>query len=283
MEMRLKVLLYKIFRLYKRIVFRLTYSRGERAGKVIFVTGIMRSGTTLLQRVIAQSCKVQYTSECDALSVIINSFRSIEQYEAYQHLPREAFVKIYRNFINSFFDEHAIRSTLRKNVYKDPEALTKIRYYLELMPDVRFVISVRNPLATIASIWRVRNNQLQSGVKSPISVLDFEQTVDLVKRLSDEILAAGKSGNVCIVKYEDLVEGNENTICRLGKFIGEKISLELPDDRHHFDRNNPFWTPETGAKIDASSLEKFRHELTTEQCELATTKLGKFMQIFDYT
>lgn len=281
MKMRLSNLLRGL-RVLKKSLFRFVFLLRNKPCEKFFVTGIMRSGTTLLQRVVEQSCNIAYTPECSSLSVIVNSFRSIEQYDAYQHLSRDEFVKIYRSFINSFFDEYAIKTRQTKIVFKDPEALSKIRFYLELMPTVRFVISVRNPLATIASIWRVRNNQIQKSAESPLTAMNFEQVVDLVEQLCDEIIFVKHSKNVCIVKYEDLIARNEDAIIRLKNFIGKEVNLDLSDDTDEFDPNSPFWTPETGSIIKASSLDKFKNELTIEQSELVVLKLTKFMQIFGY-
>jgi hypothetical protein len=55
----------------------------DNAAQCIFVTGVMRSGTSLLQRVVAQSLATEYIREESSLHVLIESFHVLDQYKAY--------------------------------------------------------------------------------------------------------------------------------------------------------------------------------------------------------
>lgn len=249
---------------------------------VIFVSGIMRSGTTLLQRVLANSLKIDTIPEFTPLNVIINSFKTLDQYKTFQHLSRDEFLGLYQNFISDIILKYANNVAKERVIFKDPLAIQSIESFVELMPNIKFVLSVRNPMATIASIYRVRNKQLEKAENTFISAMDFEGIVNYVKQGCDMIIRLFNSDNIFLAKYEEIVNNSEHTRKRLSNFTECEISFSLPDNSSAFDKNDAFWTPETGAAVTSTSLGKFQTELSMEQKIYIQNKFGHFMRTFSY-
>ncbi len=258
------------------------YIDSKQMNNIFFVTGVMRSGTTLLQRIVAHSLNTNVCLEFDSLNPIVNSFAILDQYKTYQHLSRDEFIYEYQSFIRAILTTYQNKSHSKNLVLKDPLALKNLNYFIELMPSTKFIISVRNPLATVTSIQRVSKKQQQNGERSFISEMKFEQTVEYTNNLCKQILSSRKQKNVIIIRYEDLIDKNENTTNNLGKFIGETINLDLPARSELISPENSFWTPETGGEIKTSSLEKYKDELTEEQISFIKNKMRDFIAEFGY-
>lgn len=249
----------------------------------VFVSGVMRSGTTLLQRVVAHSLDSQYIREESTLRIPIESFQVLEQYQAFEPIGRAAYVEQYQSFLSGLL--HAIRREINGGtlVLKDPLALKSIPTFIELMPRTKFIISIRNPMSTAASIYRVRNRQRKQGKQSFITPMDFGDIVEYIARLCEVIIAVHEKDNVCLVKYEELIGHNPAVLKQLSSFIGARVKLNPPDDSFAYDADHAFWTPESGQDIKNTSLDKYRSELSVEEKALVAAKLARFNTMFGYT
>ena len=150
------------------------------------------------------------------------------------------------------------------------------------MPTTKFVISIRNPLAIAASIYRVRNRQRQQGKRSFLTPMDFGDIVEYIERLCDVIIGMRESKNICLVQYEGLIGRVPAVLAGLSHFLGVKVSLDLDDDSAAYNPDHAFWTPESGTTIKLSSLDKYKTELTPEERALAAVKFARFNAMFGY-
>ncbi|MES2264441.1 MAG: sulfotransferase [Pseudomonadota bacterium] len=251
------------------------------APECIFVTGVMRSGTTILQRIVAHSLSTDYIRQECSLRIPVESFQVLERHQAYAPMERADYVEQYQRFLSGLL------ATMRGRiggelVLKDPLALNTLLACHELMPRTKFIISIRNPMSTAASIYRVRNRQRQQGKSSFIAPMDFGDIVEYIARLCDIIISLREKDNVCMVKYEELVGRDPTALARLGSFIGASVKLDLPDDSAAYDPEHAFWTPESGQELLTSSLDKYQAELSTDETALVASKLARFNALFAY-
>jgi hypothetical protein len=248
-----------------------------------FVSGVMRSGTTLLHRILTNSCQSEYIKEVDAFRIIVESFGTLDKHQEYRPLgAREEFVRLYREFLAAISQSCANSMYGPVVILKDPLAIRIIEYLHELMPTTKFLLSVREPLGTIASIARVSVRQRAQGKQSFIAKMNFIDVVNYVEAFCEKILAMRGKENILIVRYEDLVHRNEAMIKLLTQYVGFNINMDLEDTSKEYDPENGFWTPESGGPIVSSSLEKYKNELTPEQIELVAERFLSFKQSFGY-
>ena len=191
----------------------------------VFIFSLPRSGSTLLQRILATSDHISTTAEPWLLLPFIYMLRSQGIAAEYWH---DHFYKASQDFfrhlpegMNSFRNE--IRS-LFINLYQlasDPGAthfLDKTpRYHLiaddiiNLFPDGKFIFLWRNPLAVVSSMinswfkgrWRVKLHHIDL----------FEGTSNLVQSYQHN------STKICALKYEDLLKNTSKELDRLCEYL----------------------------------------------------------------
>ena len=247
-----------------------------------FITGVMRSGTTVLQRVVAHSLHTDYIRTESALRIPVESFEVLEKHQSYPIIGRDAFVAQYQRFLAGLW--MAMHGTISGEtlVLKDPLALKSLVSFHALMPETKFIISIRNPLSTAASIYRVRNRQREQGKNSFITPMDFGDIVEYIAKLCEVIISLREKDNVCIVKYEELVGRDPTLLRRLGQFMGTPVKLDIPDDSAAYDPAHAFWTVESGKELCSNSLDKFQTELTSDEIMLVHSRLARFCALFGY-
>src|SRR5215475_9684373 len=141
---------------------------------VIFVGGCMRSGTTLLQRMLCASPDVQpFTDECQFLTGLLDFLSAWRQrfdwlkdfygtpegYEAYAKATIDAFLR------SSFETQRPARTIVLKN----PELTVHFPDLAGWYGKAKFLVVVRDPRDTIASILDVARRHSESGVSSQIA------------------------------------------------------------------------------------------------------------------
>ncbi len=266
-----------------------TFSDPPEAGEapspaqVVFVTGVMRSGTTVLQRVISRSCDAPYIRKESQLRVIVQSFDTLQKFAAFAPLDRADYVAEYQALFQGLFRRIARDLGVDRLVLKDPLALDVLEVFQELMPTVRFVSSVRHPLATAASILRVRNRQREEGKSSFITPMGFGDIVLHVARLGERIAAMRERPGAYVVRYEDLISRDPATAARLGAFISAEVRFDLDDHKQTFDpAAQAFWTPEWGGPLVDTALDKYSLELDADELALARRHLEPLCDAFGY-
>jgi hypothetical protein len=252
------------------------------AKPVLFVTGVMRSGTTLLHRILVRSCGCDYVPEVDSLHVMVESFQVLEQYQAFRPLGREGYVALYRQLLAATLNACARAMAGGTMVLKDPMALKTLALFHELSPTTRFVVSVRNPLATVASILRVRDRQRAQGRSSFITMMEFGDVVEYVAGLGEIILALRGRPNLLAIRYEDLVMRDAVAVAALAAFAGTGIDMELDDESGSYDPAHPFWTAQSGGRIAVDALDKYTRELDAARQAVVAGRLAAFNAAFGY-
>jgi hypothetical protein len=247
-----------------------------------FVTGVMRSGTTLLQRVVAHSLATAYIRAESTLRIPVESFHTLEHHGAFAPLGREQYLAHYQRFISGLLQALACTAGGGELVLKDPLALKILDAFHALMPRSRFIISIRDPRATAASIYRVRNRQRAQGKTSFITPMDFGDIVEYIGRLCDTIMRLQAHENVCLVQYEKLVGQDQGELARLSRFLGVPVQLDIPDDSSSYTDEHAFWTAEAGTQIRATALTKHREELSAADAALVASRLARFNSLFGY-
>ena len=113
--------------------------------------------------------------------------------------------------------------------WKDPRTCFFLPFWHSLMPDMKHVICVRNPLAVAQSIRARNNNSLPFGL-------------DLWERYNSNLLNHVRAGSFVVTHYDSWFIDPQKELLRLTRFLGweaQKIeepalqTLIKPSYRHH--------------------------------------------------
>ena len=201
----------------------------------IFIFSLPRSGSTLLQKIIASSVDVSTSSEPWILLPLIYSQKKEGSITEYSH-------KNAQNALNDVIDglkSNAVdyNTLLKKYILSVYEGLSNEnskyfldktpRYYLiideirELFPKAKFIFLFRNPLSIYASII-----ERHKGLKSIYSKnIDLQSGFDLladgyVKHQSDSLK----------LNYDEIVNNPDKCINEIEGYLGIKISDTIVND-----------------------------------------------------
>lgn len=245
-----------------------------------FVGGCMRSGTSVLQAVL---CSTNDTNplihEAQYFTRIIQLYRyGKETFERYQcHYFDElkdlkAFhAELARLYLESTLERYRPAAHL---VLKNPEMTPLFADIRELVDNAKFIVSVRDPQDTIASIINVTRRQAKLGQVTTLT----RMAGDMKKHAAHHNWYYGPLFNnrnpnlmkrLLIVKYEDLVLD----LAAVAKTLAEFTGLPLQG----YDASQPWWT-----LVDYSderlASEPFQSELRGKP--LSKTKIGQHTHMF---
>lgn len=200
----------------------------------IFLFSMPRSGSTLVQRVLAAHEQVSTTPEPWILLPYLHTTKRQGVYAAYGHdvlvdaiedfcghLPGggDDYDKAIREFATGLYAKAADRGATYF-LDKTPRYHLIADDIIRIFPDARFIFLWRNPLAIVTSIintwgrpgqWNLHNSRVDlfTGLRALIEV--YEAHAD----------------QVCAVQYETLVAGGEGEWKRLFEFLGLTFSEDL--------------------------------------------------------
>lgn len=262
---------------------------------IIFVGGCMRSGTTLLQRVLCASRDSHpFTTECRFLTAILDQFEqgrqhfrplkhffgTVERLDAYAKSVADGFLA-------------ATVETLRPAraiVLKHPELSLHFRRLIEWYARAGFAVIVRDPRDTIASILGVAARHQKAGTDSHILRLgrDMARLARYYKTYyAASLQAPGSRDRIVVVKYEDLERQPERVAQALSDHFCLALDLTtLPAD--DFDRSDrdayaaAFWTKLRTEAPSPQGIGRYRSALSADEIAAIERHCADFNRIFRY-
>lgn len=199
----------------------------------VFIISLPRSGSTLLQRLIATHPEVSTVSEPWILLPLVAMYTDIESYSEYGEKLTAMAIE---DFIEELPDkEEDLRRGIRRFVLelfgkvssgdstffleKTPRNTLIIKELMAIFPEGKFIFLWRNPVSIVSSMmetfskgrWRLHSNyvDLFKGYQAMCSA--FEE-------FDDRILS---------IRYEDMVTSEEAIVERLEKYLGLNIANHL--------------------------------------------------------
>jgi hypothetical protein len=194
--------------------------------QIIFILGLPRSGTTLVQRILSNSAEVKTVPE-SWLFLPFLSFRKEGHHKAV-YGARPALTAI-NDFLGNEDDlesslANAIRHYLDKKYpdfryfcEKTPRNLLYADTLRRWYPEDRYLVINRNPLNVAASIFRTFEN----GVLNP-----YKFNVDLDLGLKNLIALNRQPKGALVIRYEDLTGNPEETLKQCSEFLDLGDSLD---------------------------------------------------------
>jgi len=198
---------------------------------------------------------------------VTTSRKALERF--FEETVPTAYADTFRNLIQEYY-----------NILKQDQNKPLARYFVEksvldeaarkgprlFFGNVREIVLVRDPrdfLCSAKAFWKMSSEQA------------LRLVVHSSRRLEEISLQAGP--DTIVVKYEDLVGSPVETMQRIGDFIGlSRIKLSDTDnDKSLFGVHGTSSSP-------ASSIGRWRSDLTEKEAEHCEQHLGSFMKYFEY-
>lgn len=254
--------------------------------KLIFIGGCMRSGTTILHRVLCAAEESHpYITESWYLLDQLRIYRwCLQRYDIrYKDYfgPRENFDRFTRNILQNYFDLTRSRYQPAKAlILKNPEVTSQFPLLGNWFAEARFVVNIRDPRDTIASIVEVGQRHLARGVTSPQSRLgrDMKSLSSFYKSYYVNIFtpaAVPIRDRILFVRYEDIMTNPVNVVRQIGEFCGLTFDLELISHFGTQQEKSPNMDKDTRDKDPISA--GFWSELYTK--DLSDSRIGRFTDV----
>ncbi len=269
---------------------------------LVLVAGAMRSGTSLLQHVLCSSPEANpFIHGCRYLTSQIAIFA---QYAGGDRLyvkdylgGPEGLFAFSRDIVDRLLAEtHRQLGAPKHLVLKNPELASYLPHAAVLMPRARFVISVREPKDTIASMIGVGEKHRDKGVASFLarSGRDIEQLCRSYRSFYQPVLQTLEANpgafkeRVHLSSYEALIGDTGRTVERLSRFCGMPLEPETMGAegqwRSKVDRDedelysHPHWsayvTELSGGPISEASIGRYRDVLSEAEAAQVDARCG---------
>ena len=190
--------------------------------KIIFIVGLPRSGTSLVEQIISSHSKVYGCGELDFMSRIINEnlySENVLDLSKLQNLSASQINSIgkkYEEFVEKFSPDSLIFTD------KAPLNFIWIGIIKILIPNSKIVHCIRNPKDNILSLYK---NDFDDRLNFTYDFNDlyefYKEYLELMKCWKDRF-----SDQIYDVVYEDLIKNPENEIKKILNFCDLKFEKE---------------------------------------------------------
>lgn len=231
--------------------------------EVIFVTGVARSGTTLMQGLLAASEDVmEPAAECAFLRDLATAYAGgLRDWRSFTHdlfVDANAYRDLNRRIVGLYLEQLRERfATAKRLLQKAPSIAPQVSALANLLPNAAFVVMLRDPRDTIASQF-VRWQRVGKKINLARQLQRYTQLNALLRRQHAKL-----PGRMALVRYEGLVQDPVGTMDRIAEFLG----VRPPADpaglawRHKRQRDDPSASRLDGRPVSAETVASFRRTL----------------------
>ncbi|VEP18900.1 conserved hypothetical protein [Hyella patelloides LEGE 07179] len=262
----------------------------------VFLVGCPRSGTTLLQSMLAAHPKIISFPESKFFQRAINpdSFRSkfglvstraranfnqffadINRKEMQQLLPNKSpLIHQHSQAFIKALDLIAIQQNKSCWLEKTPAHLHRINYIEKLVNNAKFIHIIRNGIDVVSSLYSVSSQYPE--------IWNGAWNIDkCIQRWLNDIHISNlysEQYNHSIVKYEALIENPQLELEKLCKFIEIYFDKQMICDRHTVTkdiiRKNEEWKSSVSKEIQNSKQKKFYNLFDANQRKYILNKIS---------
>ncbi len=267
----------------------------------LFTGGSQRSGTTLLQKFLCMdSATTPKLAEASYLRMMMQAYAQGK--EDFDHDTKSYFSNlddfrhynagIIYSFLNRTLAQFPQASSL---VLKEPHLTPLFPQLFELVPDARFIITMRDPRDIMASMIEVGIRMQQQGQQHFFQQRDIKYLSDYIKTFYAPTLNNQDQtfrDRCLVIRYEDLVKNTADTKKALSSFTGLAMDFDenskLNPNAHKDEDNNqpryqPWITDNNSKDINPSSIGHYQSVLTDAEIELANKHCADILQLFQYS
>ena len=262
--------------------------RPSSAMQLILVGGAQRSGTTLLQTLLANALGSPNLPEAHILSDILAAYKRAKEFgnKTSYFYPTDDSL---RAFFQSFAERHVADITAGSKpgtlVLKDPNFVQVLDEAAALFPALVRIVCMRDPRDIAASFVQIGQRQTADQARQIRKARHpLHQQEDPWPRIS--LCCARCRPGVVMVRYEDLASDPKGALQALGRDTGLKLSLDRIEDAAWLDapaRHEAAWISELeGAKPSPASIGSFKRVLLGEEVAIVQRVCEPIMRQFAY-
>ena len=263
-----------------------------------FVIGSARSGGYLVYGILCSDpdsnpVLTENHFVSDALLAYSNSRRRLDHEKRHFFTGARDAREFYSDWITSFLERIQSRYAPAKHLIIKSILLGPCCPNLhEIMPDAKFIMSMRDPRDIVASLIEVgeRQQRIQGINQYP---RDADELASIVMRTYAPCLTCRDPGfdeKIRVVKYERLVTDPSSIIAKMEAWTGLDLSGFDPSttwprtrrDFSHDKETSPFITEPYGEAITAQSVGRFTDTLSGEETATVERICAPIMQAFEY-
>lgn len=265
-------------------------------GKVTFVGGAMRTGTSLLQSVLCgapESNDMMF--ECiylmEQLRLYANWAQKDERGLSDFFDGKEGLTDFTQRMVHDLLAQaHKQQLEPEHLVLKNPEITRLFPILMDMVPKARYVVVVRDPKDVVASMLEVARKQKELGRTSNMAAAgrDMKRLVGLYLSFYDSLFRSRSrhNGRVHMVRYEDLILNYDAIVPRLAKFTGLDLSKHDPEADWTYTRergvNKMFDTAVRGKRMTKASIGNYKTILSESEAGEVDKLSAAFMKMFGY-
>jgi hypothetical protein len=244
----------------------------------VFIMGMPRSGTTLLQTILCNSGIYFPMPETHFFSRVTcglprSDFSVEERKQIRRVLIKKARIEVDKEFPYQLHSKKEIfeyligvYNTNKKNTFleKTPRHVFFYSEILEYYPDATFICMIREPKNVVSSILKIPTKRKKSVITVAL----------LYNKISNAILNIRSMSNVLVIKYEDLTDQTNISVRTICEFLNIPHDFKLVDsvaappeivsvheawknrnvDLHNIQKNDPDRWQETLNKSQANMV-----------------------------
>ncbi len=202
--------------LFTREFFAQNAGGGASAGDPIFIVGLPRAGSTLIEQILASHSQVEGTMELPEMGLLARRLGGVEGdriNERYPDVLATLDAAQCRALGETFLAETKIyrKSARLRFIDKMPNNFQHIGLIHLILPNAKIIDARRSPYGSCFSAFKQHFNQGQTFSYDLTDLgLYYRDYVDLMRRLDDAL-----PGRIHRVIYEEIVENTEIEIRRL--------------------------------------------------------------------
>lgn len=240
----------------------------------LFVGGAPRSGTTILHAIVCASSKTNgYINECSYFTAFMHpllvGLNTFDVHTRHYFPSKEALMKHHKEVLNNELVK-IWRHTGQPEILalKDPMLTPLFPLLGETLNQARFVVSVRDPRATISSRIEVAKREAPDGCVSDVQIRTFcDEYIHMYGMIANARMQLGD--RLLLVDYRDVVTGLAfDKLARfgLGKISPDRIWSDTIADPTPV-ADDAWATALHGKKPSVESIDRYREHLDapTEQ------------------
>ena len=275
--------------------------------KFIFVGGCMRSGTTIVQRLLCSSPVTNpILSECyylaEQLGLYMKSRSTFEMRSREYFSNVEGLTAFTREIVDRFLSLTLSNCAPAKTlVLKNPELTRYFPLLASWYPHALFVVTVRDPRDTVTSILNVADQHRKDGVTSSITRMgrDMALLSRFYKSYYRPVLSHLKEmkDQVIMVRYEGFVKETDEVVAAVSRFCDIPLRHQDMADEKAWGGETPyfddqkrsghkffdaFWSPLYNKALSESRIGRYKDYLAGDEIAAIERHCADFNRIIPY-